>query len=77
MDPIPIQLPPGCLLTDYSGNELARAPKLSYTLGAEYDIYLGRFGTLTPRVQYYWQDDTWFRPFNRTGQTRGATRLCR
>ena len=31
----------------------------------EYEIPLGRFGSLTPRVQYTWQDDTYFRVFNR------------
>ena len=34
-------------------------------LGAEYEIPLGRFGTLTPRLQYYWQDDAYYRVFNR------------
>lgn len=67
---------PGCHLTDYSGNELTRAPKLSYTLGAEYDIYLGRFGTLTPRIQFYWNDETWFRPFNKTGANSGRNTPC-
>jgi iron complex outermembrane receptor protein len=52
-------------LDDFSGNELSRAPKWKYTLSAGYDIPVGRFGTLTPRVQYTWQDDTYFRVFNR------------
>ena len=67
---------PGCTPTDYSGNELTRSPKLQYSIGVAYDIYLGRFGTLTPRVQYYWQDDTWFRPFNRTRANSGANAPC-
>ena len=67
---------PGCTLTDYSGNELTRSPEFQYSIGAEYDIYLGRFGTLTPRVQYYWQDDTWFRPFNRTAANSGPNAPC-
>ena len=67
---------PGCTPTDYSGNELTRSPKLQYSIGAEYDIYLGRWGTLTPRVQFYWQDDTWYRPFNRTLQNSRLNAPC-
>jgi hypothetical protein len=52
-------------LDDFSGNQLSRAPKWKYTLSAGYEIPLGRFGSLTPRVQYTWQDDTYFRVFNR------------
>ena len=60
-----------CIPQDFAGNQLSRAPEFSYTLGVEYDVYLGRFGTLTPRLQYYWQDDTWFRAFNRTPENSG------
>ena len=67
---------PGCTPTDYSGNELTRSPKLQYSIGVEYEFYLGRFGTLTPRVQYYWQDDTWYRPFNRTQANSGPNSPC-
>jgi outer membrane receptor protein involved in Fe transport len=55
-----------CTLDDFSGNQLPRAPEWSITLAAEYAIPLGDWGTLTPRVQYYWQDETYFRPFNRS-----------
>jgi outer membrane receptor protein involved in Fe transport len=51
-------------LQDLSGNELARSPKFSYTVGVEYAFPVGRFGSLTPRVQYYWQDEAWYRAFN-------------
>jgi len=54
-----------CRFEDFSGNVLPRSPEWSVTLAAEYAISLGDRGTLTPRVQYYWQDDTYFRPFNR------------
>lgn len=60
-----------CLITQFSGNSLSRAPKWTYTLSAEYDFYLGRWGTLTPRAQYYLQDDTWYRGFNRTPENSG------
>lgn len=76
IDPTFMSTPPGCTPTDYSGNELTRAPKLSYTIGAEYEFYLGRFGSLTPRIQFYYQDETWFRPFNRTAADSGANAPC-
>ena len=65
-----------CLPTDYSGQELSRAPELTLMLGGEYDFNLGRFGTLTPRVQHYWQDDTWYRSFNRTREDSGVNAPC-
>ena len=76
LDPNFVAVSPGCIPEDFSGNEVTRSPKLSYTLGAEYDVYLGRFGTLTPRVQFYFQDETWFRPQNKTFATTGANTPC-
>jgi outer membrane receptor protein involved in Fe transport len=52
-------------LDDFTGYELSRSPKWKATFSAEYEFPLGRFGALTPRVQYTWQDDTYFRVFNR------------
>jgi iron complex outermembrane receptor protein len=52
-------------LDDYSGNDLSRSPKWKMTFSAEYEIPLGNYGTLTPRGQYTWVDDTYFRVFNR------------
>ena len=49
---------------DLRGNSLSRAPEWTVTVGAEYDFYLGDFGSLTPRISYYWQDDTYYRAFN-------------
>jgi outer membrane receptor protein involved in Fe transport len=57
--------PPNGGLDDFSGNELSRAPRWKITLSGGYEIPLGRLGSLTPRVQYTWQDDTYFRAFNR------------
>jgi iron complex outermembrane receptor protein len=51
-------------LDDYSGRELSRSPKMKTTFSGEYQIPLGRLGSLTPHVQYSWQDDTYFRVFN-------------
>jgi iron complex outermembrane receptor protein len=53
-------------LDSFSGNQLSRSPRWKYTLSAGYDIPVGRLGTLTPRVQYTWQDETYFRVFNRS-----------
>jgi iron complex outermembrane receptor protein len=62
-------------LDDFSGNELSRAPAWKTTLSAEYEIPLGRFGSLTPRVQYTWQDDTFFRAFNKDFEQQDAYHL--
>jgi iron complex outermembrane receptor protein len=51
-------------LDDFSGNELSRSPRWKLTFSGDYEIPLGRFGSLTPRIQYTWQDDTYFRAFN-------------
>jgi iron complex outermembrane receptor protein len=51
-------------LDDFSDNDLSRAPEWTFTLAAEYEISLGDYGWLTPRVQYTWQDDTYYRVFN-------------
>ena len=56
---------PGCgELTDFSGNVLSRAPEWKISLGAEYTFYTNAHGSFTPRVQYYWQDDAFYRAFN-------------
>jgi iron complex outermembrane receptor protein len=62
-------------LDDFSGNALSRAPEWKLTLSAEYEIPLGRTGSLTPRVQYSWQDDTYFRAFNRDFDLQEAYHL--
>lgn len=76
---VTIANPGECVRVDWSGNELSRAPKLSVTLGVEYDLFFETLGTLTPRIQYYWQDDTWYRAFNReidnSGPNCGAVGL--
>ncbi len=53
-------------LFDFSGNQLSRSPEWKFNVWAEYEIPLGRWGTLTPRIQYVWQDDTYFRAFNQS-----------
>jgi iron complex outermembrane receptor protein len=49
---------------DLSGNRPNRAPESSFSIGVQYAFSLGEYGTLTPRVDYYWQDDTYLRPQN-------------
>jgi iron complex outermembrane receptor protein len=49
---------------DLSGNRPNRAPEFSVGIGAQYSFALGGYGTLTPRIDYYWQDDTYLRPQN-------------
>jgi iron complex outermembrane receptor protein len=62
-------------LDDFSGNELSRAPRWTITVTGAYDVSLGRLGTLTPRVQYTWRDDTYFRAFNRDFDLQEAYHL--
>lgn len=57
---------------DLSGNRPNRAPESSLSLGAQYAFPLGDYGTLTPRVDYYWQDDTYLRPQNLERDTQDA-----
>ena len=45
------------------------------TLAAEYTVYLGKYGSLTPRVQYYWNDDTYYRAFNEPEDLQEAYHL--
>jgi iron complex outermembrane receptor protein len=52
-------------LDDFSDNQLSRSPRWKLTLSGDYEIPLGRFGSLVPRAQYTWQDETYFRAFNR------------
>jgi iron complex outermembrane receptor protein len=74
---VPCDEVPGTIggLDDYSGNQLSRAPEWKFTLSGEYEIPLGRFGSLTPRVQYTWQDDTYFRAFNKDFDLQEAYHL--
>lgn len=46
------------------GNKLPNSPKISANFNVEYQFDLGNVLNLTPRVQYYWQDDYYSRIFN-------------
>jgi iron complex outermembrane receptor protein len=49
---------------DISGNRLPRSPPFAVNTGIQYEFELGRYGFLTPRAQFRWQDKTYFRVFN-------------
>ena len=46
------------------GNPLAGSPEASFSLGAQYTFRIGDSLELTPRVDYYWQDDSQARIYN-------------
>lgn len=49
---------------DISGNPLAGSPETSFSLGAQYTFRVTDNLELTPRVDYYWQDDSQGRIYN-------------
>ena len=49
--------------TDLSGNELPNAPNWTVNIGAQYTFHLGEW-ELTPRADYYWQGESYFRVYN-------------
>ncbi|MCZ6659287.1 MAG: TonB-dependent receptor [Gammaproteobacteria bacterium] len=46
------------------GNPLAGSPDTSFSLGAQYTFRIGDSLELTPRIDYYWQDDSQARIYN-------------
>jgi iron complex outermembrane receptor protein len=60
-DPVPSTLG-GATTTDQSGNRLNRTPEWSVNVGAQYAIALGG-STLTPRFDWHYQSETFFRPY--------------
>ena len=50
-------------LEDLSGNRLNRTPEFSIVLGAEY-VVVTSIGSFTPRVDFNWQSDQFFRAIN-------------
>ena len=56
-------------------NRLPRSPRFTASLGGEYTVGIGRFGTLTPRVDVYYRDEVTFRQFGNSKDTApGYTR---
>lgn len=52
----PLGAPP----TNFAGNELARAPEFTYSVGLQHTFNLGSAGSLTLRGDFYWQDEQFF-----------------
>jgi outer membrane receptor protein involved in Fe transport len=46
------------------GNPLQASPEMSFSIGAQYTFRIGDSLELTPRVDYYWQDDSQARIYN-------------
>ena len=57
------QVPIG-IAADLKGNRLPGAPEWSVKLGAQYAFQLGRGMELVPRIDYYWQNDFYYRVYN-------------
>lgn len=56
------------LSQDLSGNSLPNSPEHTLKIGVAYTFNIPAIaGTLTPRIDYYWQDDMYSREFNTTG----------
>jgi iron complex outermembrane receptor protein len=56
------------LTQDLGGNSLPNSPENTFKIGVSYTFQVpGIGGTLTPRVDYYWQDDAFAREFNTNG----------
>jgi outer membrane receptor protein involved in Fe transport len=51
---------------DLDGNELPQSPENKVHVGAAYTIATS-FGSFTPRVDYYWQSESYAREFNTKG----------
>ena len=55
---------------DLSGNALPKAPKWAVKVGIQYDITastlgFGNWGTITPRMDFEWNSQTFYRVFNK------------
>ncbi|MBW2367473.1 MAG: TonB-dependent receptor [Deltaproteobacteria bacterium] len=57
---------PGTAVEDLSGNQLPKTPKWTVKLNAQYTVDMGKWGFLTPRIDFYWQDEIYTRAFNKT-----------
>ena len=55
---------------DLSGNTLNRAPELTFRVAIQHAFDLGDSGYLTPRAEYNWRDDVFFRQFNLAQETQ-------
>ena len=63
--------PPESEVLDFSGNPLVAAPSFSMSAVALYDIVIGRWGTLTPRIDTTYRGKTYFSPGDQTSTNLG------
>ena len=52
------------IANDLAGNQLPGASEFSIKLGAQYSFYFADGYEFVPRVDYYWQDDFYYRVYN-------------
>ena len=48
---------------DISGNPLPYSPEVSYSVALQYDTLINPGVVATARIDYYWQDNMWSRPY--------------
>lgn len=53
------------IIQDFSGNKLAYAPELAFTVAYDHTWHLSGGGNIRPRVSFAWKDDYYLRPSNR------------
>jgi iron complex outermembrane receptor protein len=51
-------------INNFSGNRVVAAPEWSIAGYVQYALDLGRFGTITPRLDYSWRSEIFFTPDN-------------
>jgi len=61
---IPLLNPSCTVVRDLEGNDLPRAPRLSYFVNLEYARRISDLGTATLRYEFAWSDRYFFTPFN-------------
>lgn len=60
----PTALVPIGIASELNGNRLPNTPEWSVKLGAQYSFYFDNGMELVPRIDYYWQDDFYYRVYN-------------
>ncbi|HSG87792.1 MAG TPA: TonB-dependent receptor [Pseudomonadales bacterium] len=60
----PSTLTPVGIAADLSGNQLPGSPEFSVKMGVQYSFYFGNGMELVPRLDYYWQDEFYYRVYN-------------
>jgi iron complex outermembrane recepter protein len=65
VSPLPalVQIPTG-IPVDVAGNRLPQTPRFSVKLGAQYSFHLPRNLELVPRLDFYFQGETYYRIYN-------------